>query len=357
VALRSRPTVFATAVGAAVLLALPLSAAARERDLPDPARPVDTAALEHVEDTVFPGHAPAPARIASIDAPARAYATADGHRLEIETSSSYRVDPVADQAFVDFLASRLHGPELSGLRVYLGTPKEIQRLCGGGARVVACYAIGEGRMYVPGEAVEGIPVEYPLTHEYGHHIASWRSNNPWDALDWGAKHWASAMRVCTHVHKGLLFPGNQGAHYRDDPGEGFADGYAHLHYPDVPWYFNELMRPGPLEFAAIRRDVLHPWTGPRSRTFRGRLGPGRTRRTFRIPLKLDGSVTLRLAARPGASYSVEAQAGGFAAGRVLRAGGAFRVEWCRQEPVEQVTLTVRRRVGSGPFALSVRWPG
>ncbi len=148
--------------------------------------------------------------------------------------------------------------------------------------MVACYSIGESRMYVPGEAVQGIPVEYPLTHEYGHHIASWRLNNPWDALDWGAKHWASAVRVCTYVEKGILFPGNQGAHYRDDPGEGFADGYAHLHYPDVPWYYNELMRPGPLEFAAIRKDVLEPWSEPRSRTFRGRLGPHRAERTFKI---------------------------------------------------------------------------
>ena len=352
---RARPTAIATAVGAAAaLLAFPAGASARELDLPDPDRAVNTAAIE---DVVFPAAAPRPARAASVEVPARTYSTADGHDVEVETSSTYGVDPAADQAFVDFLASRLHGQELGGLRVYLGTPKEIQRLCGGGPRVVACYAIGEGRMYVPGESVAGIPVEYPLTHEYGHHIASWRSNNPWDALDWGAKHWASAARVCTHVHRGLLFPGNQGVHYRDDPGEGFADGYAHLHYPDVPWFFNELMRPGPLEFEAIRRDVLDPWTGPRSRTVRGRLGPANRKRTFRIRLSLDGSVTFRLAAPRGASYSVEAVAGGFAAGRVLRPGGSFGVEWCRRRADERVTVTVRRVKGSGPFALSVRWPG
>jgi hypothetical protein len=285
------------------------------------------------------------------------YSTVDGYRVAVEASSSYSPDPVADQGLVDFLGSRLHGPELGGLQVYVGTPAEIQRLCGGHPRVVACYAIGEGRMFVPGESVNGIPVEYPLTHEYGHHIASWRLNTPWDALDWGAKYWASAMRVCTYVHKGLLFPGNQGAHYREDPGEGFADGYAHLHYPAVPWYFNELMRPGPLEFEAIRRDVLRPWTGPRTRTFRGRLGPRRATRRFAIRMKLDGNVTLRLAARAGASYSVEAQSGGYAAGRTLRSGGELGIEWCRRRPVEGVTLTVRRRAGAGPFALRVRWPG
>jgi hypothetical protein len=270
---------------------------------------------------------------------------------------------------VDFLGSRLHGAELGALRVYVGTPREIVRLCGGDPHAVACYAVQESRMYVPGERVNGIPVEYALTHEYGHHLASRRSNDPWDALDWGAKHWASAMRVCAYVRKGRLFPGNQGAHYFDDPGEGFADGYAHLHYPEIPWQYSELMRPGRSAFAAIRRDVLRPWAGNRTRTFRGRLGPGRGARAFRIRLTLDGELTLRLAAPRGGSYSVEAETGGFASGRVLRSGDGFDVEWCRRRPAEQVTLTVRRREnershaprarhpGSGPFSLTASWPG
>jgi hypothetical protein len=355
---RSRcSTALGTAAGAAALLAFPLAASARERDLPDPDRPVASAALHQVHDTVFEGRAPRAARVATAQAAERTHFTAEGYGVEIESSPSYPPDPVADQALVDFLGSRLHGPELDGLRVYVGTPDEIHRLCGGYPLAVACYAIGEGRMFVPGESVHGVPVEYPLTHEYGHHVASWRSNNPWDALDWGAKHWASAARVCTHVHEGLLFPGNQGAHYRDDPGEGFADGYAHLHYPDMPWYFNELMRPGPIELEAIRRDVLDPWSAPRSRTFRGRLGPRRGKRRFRIALRLDGDVRLRLSGPRGATYTVEAETPGFAAGRRLRSGGAFGVEWCRLRPVERVTFTVRRRTGAGPFALSVRWPG
>jgi hypothetical protein len=353
-----RSTAFATAAGAAaVLFAAPLTAAAGEREVPDPNRPVAVAGLGHVEDTVFQGRAPRPARIAAARATARAYTTPEGYTVEVETSPSYRLDPMADQGVVDFLDSRLHGPELDRLSVYVGAPAEIRRLCGGGSRVVACYSITESRMYVPGEAVQGIPVEYPLTHEYGHHIASWRHNNPWDALDWGAKYWASAVRVCAYVDKGVLFPGNQGAHYRDDPGEGFADGYAHLHYPDVPWYYNELMRPGPLEFAAIRKDVLEPWSEPRSRNFRGRLGPNRMERTFRIRLKLDGNVTMRLKGPARASYSVEAETAGYAAGRNMRAGGTFGIEWCRRRPVDHVKITVRRRTGTGPFALSVRWPG
>jgi hypothetical protein len=353
-----RSTAIATAAGAAaVLFALPLPATAGERHVPDPDRAVDIAALGHVEDRVFGGSPPRPARIAAARATTRSYATPDGYSVEIETSPSYRVDPVADRGVADFLGSRLHGPELDDLRVYVGSPVEIRRLCGGGARVVACYSIAEARMYVPGEAVQGIPVEYPLTHEYGHHIARSRSNFPWTAIDWGPKHWASAVRVCTYVATGLLFPGNQGAHDRDDPGEGFADGYAHLHYPDVPWYYNELMRPGPLEFGAIRKDVLEPWSEPRSRILRGRLGPNRTQRSFRIRVRLDGNLTMRLKGPAGATYAVEAETAGYATGGNMRSGGIFGTEWCRRSPVDNVKITVRRRSGTGPFRLSVRWPG
>ena len=339
-----------------MLLTLPLPAQARERDVPEAGPLPAQATIGHPHDVVLDEAAPV-LQAARARRPARMYSTADGYRVELQVSSAYPDDPVADQKLVDFLGSRVHGAELGGLRVFVGTPREIVRLCGGDPLVVACYAIDEQRMYVPGEEVAGIPVEYPLTHEYGHHVANWRSNNPWDALDWGAKHWASATRVCAHVKSRKLFPGNQGRHYLDDPGEGFADGYAHLHYPEVPWQYNDLMRPGRSAFAAIRRDVLRPWTGNRSRVFRGRLSPGRSARTFRIRLTLDGDLSLRLRAPRGAAYEVEAATRGFAAGRTLRDGGGYGVEWCRRRAVEHVTLTVRRKAGAGRFALRVAWAG
>jgi hypothetical protein len=68
-------------------------------------------------------------------------------------------------------------------------------------------------------------------------------------------------------------------------------------------------------------------------------------------------VTMRLSGPAGASYSVEAVTAGYAAGKALRSGGSFGIEWCRRRPVDHVKITVRRRTGAGPFALSVRWPG
>jgi hypothetical protein len=350
-------TRFLCTLAAALALVFPAAAGARERDLPQPGPLPAGAVLDHVDDAVLQAE-PAVMRTARAASPnARHYATPDGYQVAVEASSAYPIDPVADQALVDFLASRVHGSELGDLNVYVGTPAEIVRLCGGDSEVVACYAIDEARMYVPGESVRGVPVEYPLTHEYGHHIAMWRSNSPWDALDWGAKYWSSAMRICTGVRRGLLFPGNQGAHYWDDPGEGFADGYAHMHYPQADWYYNDLMRPNAKAFTAIRRDVLHPWTGPRSRTFHGRLGRLHQLRTFHIRLELDGDVAFHLSSPRGTVYEVAAETPGFAAGQRLRNGGEFGVEWCRRRAVDHVDLTVRRRAGSGPFALRVSWPG
>jgi hypothetical protein len=296
-------------------------------------------------------------RIAA-EADGATYLTASADAQSVQVFRSSPPDPGADQALVDFLGTLLHGRELGALRVHVAAPAEINEICGGG-RVVACYALGASRMYVPDRAVEGTSLEYVLAHEYGHHLAASRSNEPWDAADWGPKYWASAMRVCTHVREGELFPGNQGAHYLDDPGEGFADSYAHISHPSVPWQFNALMRPSDAGFSAIRRDVLRPWAGPRKRTFHGRLGPNRQVHTFRLRLRLDGNVQVALRGRRGLRAQVELRARSFATAETLGAGRrrGFGVEWCRRQRVERVSVIVRRRAGAGPFALRVSWPG
>jgi hypothetical protein len=293
----------------------------------------------------------------AVETDGRTYLTASADAQPVAVFRSSAPDPAADQALVDFLGSLVHGRELGGLRVHVGAPTEINEICGGG-RVVACYAVGSSRMYVPDRAVAGAPVEYVLAHEYGHHIASWRSNAPWDADAWGPKYWASTMRVCTYVRKRQLFPGNQGAHYLDDPGEGFADSYAHLSQPHVPWQFNALMAPTDAAFKAIRRDVLRPWTGPRTRTFHRRFGPGRRARSFQLRLRLDGNVQVALRGRPGLRAQVELRGRNFATAETLGAARrGFGVEWCRRQPMETVRVIVRRRAGAGPFALRVSWPG
>lgn len=332
-----------------------LAAAAATVGLAVPA--VASARGPEVRDRVWATTPPGAMRIAA-EAPGRTYLTASADAEPVQVLRSSAPDPVADQALVDFLGTLLHGRELGALRVHVAAPAEINEICGGG-RVVACYALGANRMYVPDRAVEGASLEYVLAHEYGHHIAASRSNAPWDAADMGPKYWASAMRICRYVRERRLFPGNQGAHYLDDPGEGFADSYAHISQPSIPWQFNTLMRPNDAAFSAIRRDVLRPWAGARKRTFHGRLGRERRTRTFRLRLRLDGDVQVALRGRRGLRAQVELRARNFATADTLGAGlrRGFGVEWCRRQRVEHVSVIVRRRAGAGPFALRVSWPG
>ena len=331
-ALKRIPIALAALVAGVVLLVWPAAAAAAERDVPRQGPLPTGASVEQVTDTVFAGKAPR-MRAARVGARvARVYAAPDGQRVEVEASRSYASDPAADQALVDFLGSRLHGSELGSLRVYVGTPSEIEALCGGDG-AMACYAIAEGRMYVPGEAVDGIPVEYPLTHEYGHHIASWRSNEPWDALDWGPKYWSSARSICAKVRGGLLFPGDQGGALPRRSGRGLC---GRIRAPPVPRCAVVLQRAHAPGYGGVRGDParrrLDPWSGPRSRTFRG---TARDRRAaaaaFHIRMHLDGDLELRLAAPrgdglrgPGGDARLRAR------GDSLRGGGSFGIEWCRQ---------------------------
>jgi hypothetical protein len=335
---------------AALLLLAPAAAArAAGRQIPSPG-PLPVVPAD------FPDRVITGPRAASVAGPLASahrhlYATPDGGRVEVAVSRSYPPDAAADQALVNFLAGRLHGSELGRLRLFVGKPAEVSALCGGGG-AIACYAPDEERMYVPGEESAGVPMEYAITHEYGHHLASWRSNRPWSALDWGPKYWASEQRVCAGVRHRVLFPGDQGSHYFDDPGEGFADSYAHLYYPAAAWRYNPLMRPDTGAFGAIRRDVLHPWHGPRTRTLRGRRA-----RTMRIRLHLDGDVRVRVRARRGSRFRVVTRTSDWAAGRRLRPGRSFGIEWCRRRATDVMTVSVERRAGAGRFALKVSYPG
>ena len=104
----------------------------------------------------------------------------------------------------------LHGPELGSLRVLRRHAARDRAALRRAGRRGLLRARRGSACTCRARPSRGVPVEYALTHEYGHHVASWRSNNPWDALDWGAKYWASAMRVCSHVDRGPPVPGQPG---------------------------------------------------------------------------------------------------------------------------------------------------
>jgi hypothetical protein len=231
------------------------------------------------------------------------------------TAACQAVCTAADpQQIADFLGTLIHGPEMELLTVQLDTPSQVEFDCGYGAQ--ACYYDGEDRIVLSGDdtpAPEGASREFVLAHEYGHHVADHRESPPPfpAAIDWGTPRWSSYEHVCQGSRTGALFPGNEGLHYFRDPGEAFAESFAHLRFPgsDVPWRWVQALAPDHAAFQAIREDTLDPWLGRSVFELRGRipLRRGAAVRGFRTPL--DGTVSLRPAGRPGYDLSLLNPAG------------------------------------------------
>ena len=310
--------------------------------------------------------APAQARIAAT--PERAYRTPDGTTVKVQMSDSFAATPgnqAAVQSYVDFLGSRLHGAELGRLHMFIGSPQEISAACRGGPEVLACYLPFQRRMFVPSEdpntGRSPFTREYVVTHELGHHIASFRRNDPFPALDFGPKYWSSYKHICDGWLAGRYFPGNQGSRYVDDPGEGFADSYAHLHFPTVPWQYNPTLFPDAGAFEAVRRDVLAPWTGPKVRSVSRRLSGGRRVTTVPVTYSLDGTVALRLSGPRSANFDLEVRIGGRVVARSRARGSRDRLSGavCRTatQNTGAVSVRVRRRSGAGRFTLRISTPG
>lgn len=232
------------------------------------------------------------------------------------------------QQLADFLGTLLHGSEMGLLTLQLDTPGQIEFDCGYGAQ--ACYYGVENKIVLSGNdtpAPEGASREFVLAHEYGHHIAHHRASPPPFpvALDWGTARWSSYESVCSASRAGALFPGNEGVHYFRDPGEAFAESYAHLRFPEseVPWRWVRSLEPDAGAFRAIREDVLDPWSGRSAFNLRGLVPPrqdGAAVRTFRTPL--DGTVSLRPAGLRRYSLSLLNPAGHVL--RTSRHGLSFR---------------------------------
>jgi hypothetical protein len=321
--------------------------------------------------------APAAARVV-VDGPRAKAAAAEpaGFTVRHATTEGYAVPvtllpslpPTAENLakarhVVELLDSHAHGRELARLKVTMGPLAEIAQICGG-AGADACYYPADDREFVADGNTPGspYPLDYVITHEYGHHIESHRRNDPWLAASWGPKYWASHEGVCDGVAAGRFFPGDQGGRYWDNPAENFADAYALMHYPLLAgaWQYNRELRPTAASFAAIRRDVLRGWNGPRTRRFTAVLGERRSRRTFALPLGLDGTVTARLRSPAGGDFDVALLGNG----RVVSVPGIdgpserLSGEMCGFRPGgDRAALRVVRRSGAGRFVLTVSYPG
>lgn len=316
-------------------------------------------------DTVIEAPSVGSARI-SASADESRYAIGDGSAetvaIAVTTACQASCTAADPQQIADFLGTLIHGYEMELLTVQLDTPSQIEFDCGYGAQ--ACYYGGENKIVLNGDdapAPDGASREFVLAHEYGHHVARHReSPAPFPAaIDWGTPHWSSYENVCRRARAGALFPGNEGLHYFRDPGEAFAESFAHLRFPEsgVPWRWVRTLEPDPQAFEAIREDTLSPWLGRTAFRLRGRIpspGGGVAVRAFQTPL--DGTVSLR--STGGRLYDLSLLS---PAGRVLRTsrqgldlGRRLNYTVCGQSQL-RVAVHASRRQG-GAFKLQIQRP-
>jgi hypothetical protein len=289
----------------------------------------------------------------------------DGTAITVTISSQYGNTPEAMQGAqntVNFLDTRVHGFELGLLKVFVGPSQEISAICGA-KEALACYAPGEERMYVPGDRANDspVPVEYIMTHEYGHHISNHRKNALGSAFIAGPEYWSTSQFICAGAllaKPPVFYPGDEDQHYLDNPGEGWADSYAHLPengFQTFPFQFNPLFHRDQAAFDAIRRDILQPWPGPAAQTVNGSLG-SRGAQRFPIVISLDGPVVARLSGPSASNYDLQFRLDGKVGARSKRTGSRDRLArvLCgtpSQPPPHNVQIVVVRRSGSGPFKL------
>jgi hypothetical protein len=275
-----------------------------------------------------------------------------GEAVTVFVSNTYPQDPTTQKRWADFFASLLHGSELSLLNAYLMPLSEVQSYCGQSA--LACYSPRNSTLVAPGDN-PGLDVsaEAVVAHEYGHHVAEHRDNQPWDAIDYGTKRWASYVQVCARTTSGELHPGAETqSDYATNPGEAFAETYRVLNerrlgLAETAWNIvTNSLYPDDAALARVEQDVTQPWTGDTTATYRGTSG-----KRYSITTSLDGPLTVKVTAAK--QTRVRLQVG--SSSTTTTAGGSRTVTRtvCGQR-TQQVRVT--RMSGKGGYAVSVAKP-
>lgn len=227
---------------------------------------------------------------------------AGGMAIRIFASPKFEPNPVLDQAWAAFFAGLPQAGDAASMVVYFVTPPEMTAICS--SRAAACYSPSDNLMILTGDstAVDNTPIEEVAAHEFAHHIANRRSNDPWRAVDWGPKRWATEAGICPGVLAKRFFPGNQGSRYAKDPGEGWAETYRVSAGGDASsWEIVDSVffpRAGAREAALL--DAREPWAGNTKQSWTTKVSGGAPpTRKFQIRTPLDGRFEVRSASSPG----------------------------------------------------------
>jgi hypothetical protein len=285
------------------------------------------------------------------------YPTGDafGSSVHIDVSDSYPVDQTLPQTWATYLGTLVHGPEISKLILHLAPLPEVQATCGSSA--LACYDPGsETILASPDDTLDEPPAKEVVAHEYGHHIANNRLDNPLSAEDYGTKRWASYENICARSASGELSPGNEGVSYTENPGEAFAESYRVLNLTkegqtSISWdIVDDSLYPDATALSLLEQDVVSPWTGPTLTHVRGSFGNGVTR-TIGLKTTLDGTLVARLhAPSKGAAFRLSLWNGSRLVERNL---STVRWQICGQRAL---TLKVERLRGRGAFTVDISKP-
>lgn len=350
--LAGRAIALAGAVVATIALA-PAASSAGEHE----ADPLSLGAVEPrpgagpVRDRVIEGTPPA--ERAARAATSGEFTDPDGHTVTVNVSDHYSQPKQRAQELVNFLGTLLHGDEMNRLTASLLTPAEIRVTCGEG--VLACYYPDAEEIVVSGEdggATEP-PRELVIAHEYGHHLATNRSNRPWSALERGTKRWSTHEGICRGIERRKIHP----SLYFENPGEAFAEAFAFYHYRDAIRWEWDIARPDPGAYRAIFDDVTVPWERRTSSSFTARLGREHRRERRRLETPLDGRLKVTLDGPRGADFDVLLMAAHH--GRVLRRAAhpgpdeTLRYTVCGRR---EVRIVVHRFKGAGEFELTTARP-
>ena len=264
-------------------------------------------------------------------------------------------DTAAAQQWADFFDGLIHGPELSSLDAYFLTPDEVESVCG--RRALGCY--GRDRLFAPAaDPSMDLSAEAVLTHEYGHHVALHRRNDPWDAIAYGPKRWATYERVCAKTRAHRLWPGAEDEkHYQLNPGEAWAETYRVLNerkqaLVEAPWQIVvRSLYPTAAALEAAELDVTSSWTPTASSSFSGSVSRTARARSFTVATPLDGRLNARVRAAGGERVRLDVYAP--SGKRLVHGGAKTSATICGQRAVR---VRVRRVSGSGPFRLTVAKP-